>query len=52
MKHIEIAISQIGKQEVPIGSNWGEDIKKLLKRIDEWIGWLQKNLQTHIIRSR
>ena len=30
MKHIEVAISQIGKEEIPRGSNWGEHVKKYL----------------------
>lgn len=30
MKHIEVAISQLGVEEQPRGSNWGEDIKKYL----------------------
>lgn len=33
MKHIEIAISQLGKEEVPRGSNWGEDVQKYLKSV-------------------
>lgn len=32
-KHIEIAISQIGKEEHPRGSNWGEDVEKYLKSV-------------------
>lgn len=33
MKHIEIAISQIGKEENPRGSNWGDDVAKYLKSV-------------------
>lgn len=30
MKHIDIAIGEIGKQEIPRGSNWGPDVQKYL----------------------
>lgn len=30
MKHIEVAISQLDKQEIPKGSNWGPDVKEYL----------------------
>jgi hypothetical protein len=33
MKHLEIAISQIGVEEVPRGSNWGADVKKYLNSV-------------------
>lgn len=33
MKHIEIAQSQIGVEEIPRGSNWGEPVKKYLKSV-------------------
>lgn len=34
MKHIEVAISQIGKEEIPRGSNWGEHVKKYLASVN------------------
>jgi hypothetical protein len=33
IKHIEIAIGELGKQEMPIGSNWGEHVKKYLASV-------------------
>lgn len=30
MKPLDVAITQIGKQEDPKGSNWGEDVRKYL----------------------
>jgi hypothetical protein len=33
MKHLEIAISQIGVEEIPRGSNWGKDVKKYLASV-------------------
>jgi hypothetical protein len=33
MKHIEKAITQIDKQEIPRGSNWGEDVQGYLKAV-------------------
>ena len=33
MKHLEIAITQIGTQEIPKGSNWGTDVKKYLNSV-------------------
>lgn len=33
MKHIETAISQIDKQEVPKGSNWGADVQGYLASV-------------------
>lgn len=33
MKPLEVAISQIGKQEIPRGSNWGDDVKKYLASV-------------------
>jgi len=33
MSHLNIAISQIGKEEVPRGSNWGDDVAKYLKSV-------------------
>ncbi len=33
MKHIEIAITQIDKQEVPKGSNWGADVQGYLASV-------------------
>lgn len=33
MTPLEIAISQIGKEETPRGSNWGPDVKKYLASV-------------------
>lgn len=33
MKHLEIAISQLGVEETPRGSNWGEPVKTYLKSV-------------------
>lgn len=33
MKHIEIAISQLDKCEIPKGSNWGPDVEAYLKSV-------------------
>jgi len=33
MTPIEIAITQIGKEELPRGSNWGEHVQKYLKSV-------------------
>lgn len=33
MKHIEIAITQLGIQEIPKGSNWGEPVQSYLKSV-------------------
>lgn len=33
MKHIDIAIGETGKQEEPIGSNWGPHVQKYLKSV-------------------
>lgn len=33
MKHIEIAIGELGKAETPKGSNWGPDVQKYLKSV-------------------
>src|SRR5689334_21624719 len=33
MRLIEIAVSQLGKEEVPRGSNWGNDVKKYLNSV-------------------
>jgi hypothetical protein len=33
MKHIEVAITQLDKQEIPRGSNWGEDVQGYLKSV-------------------
>lgn len=33
MSHIEVAISQIGVQEIPKGSNWGQEVKKYLNSV-------------------
>lgn len=33
MSHIEVAISQIGVEEVPKGSNWGQEVKKYLNSV-------------------
>jgi len=33
MKHIEIAIAEIGHQEEPKGSNWGAHVQKYLKSV-------------------
>jgi CHAP domain-containing protein len=33
MNHIQIAITQIGKEEIPRGSNWGEHVQKYLKSV-------------------
>jgi hypothetical protein len=32
-KHIEIAIGELGKQEIPLNSNWGEHVQKYLKSV-------------------
>jgi hypothetical protein len=33
MKHLETAITQLDKQEVPRGSNWGPDVQGYLKSV-------------------
>lgn len=33
MKHLEIANSQVGLEEIPRGSNWGEHCKKYLNSV-------------------
>ncbi len=33
MRLIEIAYSQLGKEEIPRGSNWGPDVKKYLNSV-------------------
>ncbi len=33
MTHLEIAISQLGIEEVPKGSNWGPDVQKYLNSV-------------------
>lgn len=33
MNHIDIAKSQIGKEEIPRGSNWGADVKAYLNSV-------------------
>lgn len=33
MKHIDIAIAEIGKKEIPLGSNWGPHVQKYLKSV-------------------
>lgn len=33
MDHIDVAISQIGVHEQPIGSNWGQDVQKYLNSV-------------------
>lgn len=33
MKHIEIAIGELGKEETPRGSNWGPHVQKYLKSV-------------------
>lgn len=33
MNHLQVAILEIGKQENPKGSNWGDDIKKYLHSV-------------------
>lgn len=33
MNHIQIAITQIGKEEIPKNSNWGEHVQKYLKSV-------------------
>lgn len=33
MNHLDIAISQIDKQEIPKGSNWGPDVKMYLNSV-------------------
>lgn len=33
MNHIQIAITQIGKEEIPRNSNWGEHVQKYLKSV-------------------
>lgn len=33
MKHLEIAIGELGKEETPRGSNWGPEVQKYLKAV-------------------
>lgn len=33
MKHIEVAISQLGVEETPRGSNWGAEVQKYLNSV-------------------
>jgi len=33
MNHLQIAITQIGNQEIPKNSNWGEHVQKYLKSV-------------------
>ncbi len=33
MKHIEVAITQLGVEESPRNSNWGDDVKKYLNSV-------------------
>lgn len=33
MKHLQIAIKEIGVEEVPRGSNWGDGVKKYLNSV-------------------
>lgn len=33
IKHLEIAKGEIGKQEIPLNSNWGEHVQKYLKSV-------------------
>jgi len=33
MSHIQVAISQIGVEEIPKGSNWGQEVKKYLNSV-------------------
>lgn len=33
MKHIQQAVNQLGKEEVPRGSNWGYDVQKYLASV-------------------
>lgn len=33
MKHLEIARTQLGVEEIPRGSNWGEHVKKYLNSV-------------------
>lgn len=33
MNHIQVAITQIGKEEIPRKSNWGEHVQKYLKSV-------------------
>ena len=33
MNHIQVAITQIGKEEIPRNSNWGEHVQKYLKSV-------------------
>ena len=33
MGHIQVAISQIGVEEIPKGSNWGQEVKKYLNSV-------------------
>lgn len=33
MKHLQIAISELGKEETPRGSNWGPHVQKYLKSV-------------------
>ena len=33
MKHLEVAVLEIGNEEVPRGSNWGDHIQKYLHSV-------------------
>ena len=33
MSHIQVAMSQIGVEEIPKGSNWGQEVKKYLNSV-------------------
>jgi hypothetical protein len=34
MKHLELAITQLDKKEIPVGSNWGKDVQGYLASVD------------------
>ena len=33
MNKLDVAISELGKQEIPLNSNWGEHVQKYLKSV-------------------
>lgn len=62
MNKIDIAIGEIGKQEIPLNSNWGEHVQKYLKSVGitfpaSWcmafVYWCckQENSSTPLVRS-
>jgi len=62
MNKLEIAIGELGKQEIPLNSNWGEHVQKYLKSVGitfpaSWcmafVYWCckQENDSTQMVRS-